>query len=157
MKRKDIVEILPSYPYQTAGRTWLMKDVALVRAIDGSVVLPGWEIERMHRIVANEICGAPSSLTASELEFLCDATATRFHEVADFLGFTKGSVTVWKRPGKVVPLGESLRLKRWFWYKMFAQDLVKEPQSVSLDVIADDARILEILKGYGESYVKKAS
>lgn len=153
------VETIASYPYRTAGRTWLIANVSLKKAQDGSIVLPGTEIERMHRIISNEICGSPSSIHPEELEFLCDVTATRFNEVADFLGFTKGSITAWKRPGKVVPLGESLRLKRWFWYKIFAGDLALMPQTVALDVVVDDALILETLKEHGKSFAenRKAS
>lgn len=155
----EIVETIASYPYMTAGRTWLIPNVTLKKVPGGAVVLPGSEIERMHRIIANEICGAPSPLLPDELEFLCDITLTRFNEVAEFLGVTKGSVTFWKRPGKHVPLAESLRLKRWFWYKIFSSDLESISRFVALNVIVDDLRILETLKECGRSFAeaKKAS
>ncbi len=159
MNNATSTETIASYPYLAAGRTWLITDVTLKKAPDGTVVLPGFEIERMHKIIVNEICGSPSSLTPAELEFLCDVTATRFNEVAEFLAVTKGSITFWKRPGKSVPLGESLRLKRWFWYKVFADDVAASHQTVGLDIVADDVRLLETLKERGKSFaeVRKAS
>jgi hypothetical protein len=159
MSNMTVTETIASYPYIAAGRTWLIANVNLKKAPDGTVVIPGFEIERMHRIIVNEICGSPSPLTPAELEFLCDTTTTRFNEVAEFLAVTKGSVTFWKRPGKFVPLGESLRLKRWFWYKVFAEDLAVSPQTIGLEIVADDARLLETLKERGKSFaeMKKAS
>jgi len=120
-------EIIPSYPYMTAGRTWIIPNVYLSTAPDGEVIISGTEIRRMQTIVANEVCGQASNLSPDEFEFLCDITGTKFNEVAEFLGVTKGSITFWKRPGKIVPLNESLRLKRWFWRKVFESYLTKAP------------------------------
>ena len=46
-------EIIPSYPYMTAGRTWIIPNVYLSTAPDGEVIISGTEIRRMQTIVAN--------------------------------------------------------------------------------------------------------
>ena len=146
-------ETIPSYPYMTAGRTWLIPDVYLSTAPDGTLQIAGTEIHRMQTIVANEICGQASRLTPGEFEFLCDITGTKFNEVADLLGVAKGSVTFWKRPGKVVPLNESLRLKKWFWRKVFESHLAKAPSFfVPSLVLLDDGQLLAFLRDQGKIY-----
>jgi hypothetical protein len=150
-------EIIASYPYMTAGRTWIIPNVTLEHAPDGSVMISGAEAMRMQRIVANEICGQASTLTPEELEFLCDATSTRFNDVAEFLSVTKGSVTFWKRPGKTVPLNESLRLKKWFWKKVFDTELLNfSIFSVPTLVLTDDGKLLEFLREQGKIFFDEA-
>lgn len=157
MTKETKGEIIASYPYMTAGRTWVIPNVALEHAPDGSVMISGAEAMRMQRIVANEICGQASTLTPEELEFLCDVTSTRFNDVADFLSVTKGSVTFWKRPGKTVPLNESLRLKKWFWKKVFDTDLLKlSIFSVPTLVLTDDGKLLEFLREQGKLFFDEA-
>lgn len=146
-------EIIPSYPYMTAGRTWIIPNVYLSTAPDGEVIISGTEIRRMQTIVANEVCGQASNLSPDEFEFLCDITATKFNEVAEFLGVTKGSITFWKRPGKIVPLNESLRLKRWFWRKVFESYLTKAPPfTIPSLVLLDDGQLLAFLRDQGKIY-----
>lgn len=151
--KKDIAEVIQLYPVTMAGRTWTIKNVHLERDPDGTVVLPGYEILRMKRVIANEICGTIASLSPEEFEFLCDITRTKFNDVAEFLGLTKGSITFWKRPGKVVPLGESLKLKKWFWQKVFSQDVVKHSADlVPMPVVFDDRKLLEFLRERGRKF-----
>ncbi len=146
-------EIIPSYPYMTAGRTWIIPNVYLSTAPDGEVIISGTEIRRMQTIVANEVCGQASNLSPDEFEFLCDITGTKFNEVAEFLGVTKGSITFWKRPGKIVPLNESLRLKRWFWRKVFESYLTKAPPfTIPSLVLLDDGQLLAFLRDQGKIY-----
>jgi hypothetical protein len=149
-------EIIPSYPYMTAGRTWIIPNVYLSTAPDGEVIISGAEIHRMQTIVANEVCGQASTLSPDEFEFLCDITGTKFNEVAEFLGVTKGSITFWKRPGKIVPLNESLRLKRWFWRKVFESHLAKaQPFSIPSLVLLDDGQLLSFLRDQGKVYTEE--
>lgn len=92
---------MPLPPHQTAGRTWAVRELRLVRMPDKTVVILEEEIDRIHRAIANEICGSPDTLSIDELEFLCDVTDTSFAEVADYLGIHKSTVTRWRKAGEV--------------------------------------------------------
>ena len=151
--KREIAEVIQTYPVTMAGRTWTIKNVHLERDPDGTVVLPGYEIIRMKRVVANEICGAIAVLSPEEFEFLCDITRTKFNDVAEFLGLTKGSITFWKRPGKSVPLSESLKLKKWFWQKVFSQDVEKHGgELIPMPIVFDDRKLLEFLRERGRKF-----
>ena len=139
-------QTIENYPYVTAGRTWIIPKVVLQEDPAGMKVLPGAEIERMQRSVANEICGHPAPLAPEELEFLCDTTCTPYVEVARFLDVSKGTVAFWKKPGKIVPLNESLRLKRWFWHKIFKSFAGRKEPGVPMDVFSDDRLLLPVLR-----------
>jgi len=139
-------QTIEDYPYVTAGRTWIIPRVELQEDPAGMKVLPGAEIERMQRSVANEICGHPAPLEPEELEFLCDTTCTPYVEVARFLDVSKGIVAFWKKPGKIVPLNESLRLKRWFWHKVFKAFAGPKTPGVPMDVFSDDRLLLPVLR-----------
>ena len=143
--KSKIGETVENYPYVTAGRTWIIPKVVLKKDPAGMTVMPGVEIERMQRSVVNEICGEAAPLKPEELEFLCDVTCTSYVEVARFLDVSKGSVTFWKKPGKIVPLNESLRLKRWFWHKIFKPFADLKNSGVSMDAVSDDRLLLPLL------------
>ena len=51
------------------------------------------EIQRIHRAIANEICGHEATLTMDELEFLCDLTATSLSDVASALKVHRSAVS----------------------------------------------------------------
>jgi len=112
-----------NYPYQAAGRTWAVPELRLTPLPDGTVVILEEEINHIHRAIANEICGSPENLTIDELEFLCDITLTSFTDIADYLGIHKSTLTRWRKVGEVPRLPISLLLKKWFWFKLFGQDL----------------------------------
>ena len=148
-KKSDVgtsEQTIENYPYVTAGRTWIIPRVVLQEDPSGMTVVPGVEIERMQRSVANEICGNPAPLEPDEFEFLCDMTCTPYVEVARFLEVSKGSVAFWKKPGKPVPLNESLRLKRWFWHMIFKPFAGKKKSGVSMEVVSDDRLLLPVLR-----------
>lgn len=110
------------YKFQAAGRTWVVPTLRLTKMPDGTVAITEDEIDRIHRDIANEICGSPESLSKDELEFLCDVSGTLFSEVADYLGVHKSTLTKWRRT-EVPKNALNLLLKRWFWFKLFGEDL----------------------------------
>ena len=67
-------KIKKNYPYYAAGRTWPVPELRLVSLPDGTSAISEEEIYRIHRAIANEICGNNASLSMEELEFLCDVT-----------------------------------------------------------------------------------
>ena len=83
------------YPYQAAGRTWSVPALRLTSLPDGSAAISEDEIQRIHRAIANEVCGDPGNLTMAELEFLCDVTGTSFADVAGVLHIHRSTVTRW--------------------------------------------------------------
>lgn len=111
------------YPYQAGGRLWAVPRLRLATLPDGTVALLEEEIDRIHRAIANEICGSPEGLTLSELEFLCDLTLTSWAEVAQFLGLHRSTLSKWRRLGVVPRSVISLVLKKWFWFKLFGPEL----------------------------------
>ena len=74
-----------NYPYQAAGRTWTVPELRLISLPDGTAAISEEEIYRIHRAIANEICGSDTTLSMDELEFLCDLTDKSFSDVADCL------------------------------------------------------------------------
>jgi len=130
------------YPYHAAGRVWRVPEVRLTRLPDGTVGISQAEIDRIHRAIANRVCGGGGRLTFDELDFLCDVTGTRLTEVAARLGVHKSTVSKWRGAGIVGGEVGSLALKRWFWFKLFGGHLGGEP--VRLDELRDDAAFLDI-------------
>lgn len=108
---------------------------------DGTVALSQQEIDRIHRAIANAICGDARPLSAAELEFLCDVTDTRFADVARHLDLDRSAVSRWKSRSRTVPKLHSLRLKKWFWFQLFGAELGNE--DVPLYLAADEASLLE--------------
>jgi hypothetical protein len=153
---------LKNYPFIAAGRTWTFTEIMLDINPDGTTVVPGREIDRMNFSVANELCGALAPLKAEEMEFLCLVTTTSGSDIADVLGVAKSSVTHWKKPGQGVPLAASLRLKRWFWSKIFSCKIGPEIDHVPTRVIIDENEFLKFLRdiavrrGLATSLTKRA-
>jgi len=117
------ITIKKNYPYQAAGRLWSVPQLRLTTLPDGTVALLEEEIERLHRAIANEICGSTEALTVAELEFLCDLTLTSWAQVAEFLGVHRSTLSKWRQTGVVPRAVISLALKKWFWFKLFGQEL----------------------------------
>ncbi len=63
-------------PFHAAGRLWTVPRMTLSVLPDGTLALSQAEIDRIHRAVANAVCGNARSLSTAELEFLCDVTGT---------------------------------------------------------------------------------
>ena len=107
-----------NYKYQAAGRTWVVPKLHLEEMPDGKVAVLEEEIDRIHRAIANEICGSPENLSKEELEFLCDVAETPFSQVAGYLGVHRSTLTKWRR-SELPKNALNLLLKRWFWFKLF--------------------------------------
>ena len=138
------IEIMKDYPYQAAGRTWMVPELRLAALPDGTAAISEEEIERIHRAIANEICGDETNLTVAELEFLCDVTGTSFSDVAAALKIHRSTVARWRGSGVVPGSVMGLALKKWFWYRLFGEDLGHE--EVPIDIAVDEAKLLSFLR-----------
>ena len=137
-------KVTRNYPYQAAGRTWTIPELRLTCLPDGSAAISEAEIQRIHRAIANEICGHETTLTMDELEFLCDLTEKSLSDVASALKIHRSTVTRWKKSGEVPGSVMSLVLKKWFWYLLFGKSL--ENKVVPLDYAVDEAKFLPFLR-----------
>ena len=133
-----------NYPYQTAGQTWSVPELRLVSLPDGTVAISEAEIHRIHRAIANEICGNNASLSIAELEFLCDVTGTTFSDVANWLQIHRSTVTRWRKSGKVPKSVMSLVLKKWFWFLLFGESLHDE--AIPLNCAVNETQFLSFAK-----------
>ncbi len=131
------------YSYSAAGRSWLVPELELTRAPDGTTGISRGEIQRINRAVGNELCGMDGNLNAAELEFLCDVTQSTFKELAEHLGVHKSTVTKW-RHADGVPRLASLAAKRWFWFKLFGGELTN--WRVPLPAMADEQAFLALAR-----------
>ena len=137
-------KIEKNYPYQAAGRTWAVPALQLVALPDGTAAISAEEIQRIHRAIANEICGSNASLSMEELEFLCDVTDTTFSAVADWLQIHRSTVTRWRKSGEVPKNALSLVLKKRFWYLLFGYSLHDEV--IPLNWAIDETKFLSFAK-----------
>lgn len=135
-------KLLRHYPLHAAGHLWSVKAVKLTDLPDGTQAISQEELTRVHRAVANAICGSGEVLSFEELEFLCDVTATTFTEVAAYLDLNKSTITTWRRKGVVPTRVASNTLKRWFWFRLFGEQLASETLPISR--FQDDRGFLEV-------------
>ena len=133
-----------NYPYQAAGRTWAVRELHLVTMPDKTVVILEEELDRIHRAIANEICGSPETLSMAELEFLCDIADTSLTEVAEYLGIHRSTVTRWRKAGEAPKSVMSVALKKWFWFKLFGQEV--GDRSVPLEHVVDEGAFLSFAR-----------
>ena len=143
MMLKTILE--RNYSYMAAGRVWLVPELRLTGLPDGTVGLAEDEIDRVHRAIANEICGSPGPLTADEIEFLCGVAAVTYAEVAEGIGVHRSALTRWRSSTVPVRLITSRAVKRWFWFRLFAAELPEN--TIPLSAIRDDAMLLRLVHG----------
>ena len=129
-----------NYTFLAAGRAWVIPVLRLQRLPEGTVVLAQEEADRIHRAIANEICGSPEPLTADELEFLCDVAARNYAQVAAAVGVHRSALTRWRTSSSPVRQLTSLALKKWFWFQLFGDALAAEV--VPLAHVGDDATLL---------------
>ena len=132
------------YPYQAAGRTWVIPKFHLSELPDGTIAILESEINRIHYAIANEICGNKEGLTKEELEFLCDITQTSFSEIADYLGIHRSTLTKWRTTGQIPKNVMGLVLKKWFWFKLFGQKLGQ--RKIPIAQLRDEVRFLSFAK-----------
>ena len=131
------------YPYSVAGRVWVIPHYELTQLPDGSLVVLKAELDRVHRAIANAICGSRDRLTVEELDFLCHITSTTYTDLARLLDLHKSTLSRWKRPGDVPSKPTSTQLKRWFWTRLFAADLPE--LQVPVAVLESDDAVLAFL------------
>lgn len=127
------------HPFFSAGRFWTVRELTLTVLPDGTTGISQAESDRIHRAIANQICGDASDLTWDEFDFLCALTGTRFSAVSLHLGIHKSTVSRWRQAGRVPHL-PSLAVKRWFWLQLFGDDL--KGWRVPLGQLVDDAGFL---------------
>lgn len=115
-------KIAVNYRIQAAGTIWEFESVEMESDVDGETLLGASEIERINHSIANALCSEPSLLTPDELEFLAKITRTRNIEIAARVFADPSTVTRWKEK-LAIPALESEVLKKYFWNKIFAEEL----------------------------------
>lgn len=133
-----------NHPMHAAGRLWTVPTIALTELPDGTLAVSQAELTRVHRGIANAICGSPGQLSQDDLEFLCDVSDTTFAEVANQLRVDKSTISKWRSRGADVPLIYSLYLKKFFWFLLFGQELAT--LTVALSVAGNEAEFLSVAK-----------
>lgn len=141
----NLPRVLAPYLYMAAGRLWVIPQVRIELAPDGTPIIPGNELTRITHAVTNELCGSPTALSADELDFLCGITATPYVDVARRLDVTRATISHWIKKGGKLPLISSLILKKFFWFEVFGSRL-QIPLSFSNRVIQDEGALLEQLR-----------
>ena len=131
-----------NFPVYAAGHLWSVNAVKLTELPDGTQAISQEELARIHRGIANAVCGAGDVLTIEELEFLCDVTDTSFTDVAVFLDLNKSTITMWRKKGQVPSRMASNTLKRWFWFQIFGDELAGE--SLPLSGFQNDEGFLKV-------------
>jgi len=141
---RNVIEVIAEYDFPVGEKTWLVPNVAIeANAIDTPVV-PGREVTRITLSVANAICGSSEPLSTAELEYLCDLTCVRYADVAQLLDVTRATVSIWFKKARPVSRTYSVKLKKWFWQKIFAKRLEK-PLLFAVEEAFDDAILLQRL------------
>lgn len=130
------------YSYHAAGRVWRVPELHLVRMPDGTVALSKSEIDRIHRSVANVVCGNSDPLTIEELDFLCDITVTTRAEAARHLGLHPSTLSKWRGSRQATTILVSRALKWWFWFRIFGPEL--ERQRVTIGELPDESHFLDV-------------
>lgn len=128
------------YQFHAAGHLWAVASVTLTELPDGTVAIGQDELDRIHRAVANALCGGDAKLTSDELEFLCDVTDARYVDLARYLDMDKSTITTWRRKGSVPSRILSMALKKWFWFRLFGESM--GDVRLSLSDMRDDVAFL---------------
>ena len=80
-----------------------------------------------------------------ELDFLCDATVTTYTEIATELDLHRSALTRWRRSGSIPHRLYSSTLKRFFWFKVFGNDLEHSETSLSLSAFRNEDTVLRFM------------
>lgn len=143
MKKNEVV-VQKDYPYRIAGRVWSIPTIHFTKSPDGTLGLSTREIERIHKAIANEICGEAVPLTGEEVEFLAGASGLSFSEVAEKCGFNRANISYWRKRGAVNEK-DSFRLKRFFWVQLFADD-IRFLSALNVRFLSDERSLLSELR-----------
>jgi len=131
------------YEYLAAGHRWLIPEYRLIVFDDGEEAVPQDEIERVHRAIANEICGSPDPLTFDELEFLADTARMNLADVARVLEVHRSTITKWRGSGAVSRGVFSAALKRHFWFELFGEAL--RGRQIPMEVLGSEPALLSFI------------
>ncbi|MBU0608697.1 MAG: hypothetical protein KKI08_12485 [Armatimonadetes bacterium] len=132
-----------NHEYLAAGHRWLIPEYHLIVFDDGEEGVSQVEIERVHRAIANEICGAPEPLTFDELEFLADTAGMNLADVARVLDVHRSTITKWRGSGSVSRGVFSTALKRHFWFELFGEAL--RGQQIPMEVVGSEPALLSYI------------
>ena len=131
------------YAYQAAGAIWLVPTLRLSVFDDGEEAISLAEIERVHRAIANELCGEAGPLTFEELDFLCDVADLSLAELARTLSLHRGRLAR-GRDQNAVPAGvTAMAARRLFWFKIFGAQV--HGKFIPLDVAGSDRSFLQFV------------
>lgn len=114
-----------------AGRRWVVPEVRLTALPRGRTGLSQPEIDRVHRAVANHICGSADRLTAAAFEFLCDTADVPYLRVATALSLDRSTFTKWMGTGRPMRDERSGLVKRWFLDRLFGDRVGRVPAHVA--------------------------
>ena len=133
-----------NYPYRAAGRVWHIPRIDFLTGPDGTLGISGLELERVHKAIANEVCGNGEPLTGDEIGFLCGTCALTFSEVAAQCGFNRANISYWRKKGAVNDRDSSL-LKRFFWVQLFSAEIATL-HSVNVRMLLSEKDMLSALR-----------
>lgn len=143
-RSRQVLEVIEAYAFPVGAKHWQVPQVHIEADFIGEPVVPGREVTRITLSVANAICGSPDPLSTAELEYLCDLTCVRYADVAQLLDVTRATVSIWFKKARPVSRTYSVKLKKWFWQKIFAKRLEK-PLLFAVEEAFDDAILLQRL------------
>ncbi len=75
MKLETIIEY--DYSFHAAGSIWVVPSIRLACLPNGNLGYQKSEIDRVHRAIANQICGRAARLVGRELQFLSSIKQTK--------------------------------------------------------------------------------
>ena len=133
-----------NYPFQAAGRVWVVPELRLQSLPDGSTGVSMQEFGRIHRAIANQICGSPGPLSAAEFEFLCDLVDVPYAQIAAMVGLDRSALTKWMGAGKPMRVDRSNLLKQWFMLRIFEHAVGRS--RLPLSQLAEQGPLLERLR-----------
>ena len=138
------ITVKKQFPYQAAGRIWVIPTLKFVTGPDATLGISSQELELVHRAIANDICGNGAALTKDDLEFLCGISALSFSEVASRCGFNRANISYWRKKGAVNDR-DSLLLKRFFWINLFSEEITTL-ESLSVKILLSEKEVLSTLR-----------
>jgi hypothetical protein len=119
------VLIEKNYKIPLAGHIWEFDEVRFYCDANERLFMAVEETQRINRSVINAICSTDEPLSSDEFEFLCRLSRTSNAEVAKRVKADPSTPTKWMKRGKVPGL-ESEVLKKYFWEKIFSEDVERE-------------------------------
>jgi len=141
-KVETIVKV--NYPYRAGGRIWNIPAMVFVKGPDGILGISSLELERIHKAIANEICGSVTNLTREELEFLSGVCGISYSEVASSCGFNRANISFWRKQG-YVNAKDSFLLKKFFWINIFSSNIAKLGPIDTITLL-DERSLLQLMR-----------